>query len=89
MIVQRYFWGDKRCGGRSGVCEQPHPLVVIVGGLFDVRASSLHSAPIAWAMQRSFRNHVHRQAASLAAVGPFTQAQVLAGFRDYDSSCVS
>jgi mono/diheme cytochrome c family protein len=64
-------------------------LAVVLGGLFDVRASSLHSAPIAWAMQRSFRNHVRRQAVGLAPPGPFSQAQVLAGFRDYDSTCVS
>jgi mono/diheme cytochrome c family protein len=63
-------------------------LVVVETGLFDVRASAPHSAPVAWATHTTMIHAEHRFAAALTPSATLTAAQTLAGFRLYDSDCV-
>jgi mono/diheme cytochrome c family protein len=63
-------------------------LVVVEGGLFDVRASTPHSPLVAWATHTTMIRAAQRNAAAIAAPAAFTPAQTLAGFRLYDSDCV-
>jgi mono/diheme cytochrome c family protein len=64
-------------------------LAVVAFGLFDVRASTPHGPLIAWATHTTFIHATQRRAASAPKPPNFTPAEVQAGFRDYDSLCVS
>jgi mono/diheme cytochrome c family protein len=64
-------------------------LVIIETGAFDVRASSPHSAPVAWATHATMIHAARRGAAAVTAPTRFTAAEVEAGLRDYDVNCVS
>ena len=64
-------------------------LLVIETGAFDVRASTPHSAPVAWATHTTMIHAARRGAAAVAPPTRFTAAEVQAGLRDYNTNCVS
>ena len=64
-------------------------LLVVETGAFDVRASTPHSAPVAWATHTTMIHAARRAAAAITPPTQFTAAEVQAGLRDYDANCVS
>jgi mono/diheme cytochrome c family protein len=63
-------------------------LAVLAFGLFDVRASTPDDPLFAWATHTTMIRATQARA-GVSAPAPFTAAQVLAGFGDYDRLCVS
>jgi mono/diheme cytochrome c family protein len=77
------------CGGAAVLAlGAAGGLTVVETGLFDVRASTPHSPPVAWATHTTMIHAAQRGAAAIAAPSAFTPAQTLAGFRLYDADCV-
>ena len=64
-------------------------LLVVETGAFDVRASTPHSAPVAWATHTTMIHAARRGAADIHAPIRFTAAEVQAGLRVYEANCVS
>ena len=64
-------------------------LLVVETGAFDVRASTPHSAPVAWATHTTMIHAARHGAADIHTPPRFTAAEVQAGLRDYDANCVS
>lgn len=65
-------------------------LVVIEGGLFNATASTPHIPVVALAAHTAFIRSVQVRAKGVRPpAAPFTSAQVVAGFRDYDASCAA
>jgi len=63
-------------------------MVVIEGGLFNATASAPHLAVVAVAAHTAFIRSVEVRAAGVKAPARFAPAEITAGFRDYDASCV-
>jgi mono/diheme cytochrome c family protein len=61
---------------------------VIAGGLFDVQASTQHSAPVAWALHTTMIQADRRHAAAIEPP-PITPQAVQTGLALYDRDCVS
>lgn len=64
-------------------------LVVIEGGLFNATASTPHIAAVGLAAHTAFVRSVEVRARNIKAPTPFAASQVMAGFHDYDASCVA
>ena len=64
-------------------------LVVIEGGLFNATASTPHIAAVGLAAHTAFIRSVEVRAKGVEAPTRFAPADVTAGFRDYDRSCVA
>jgi len=64
-------------------------LVVVEGGLFNATASTPHLRVVAIAAHTAFIRSVEVRARNIEAPTQFTGAEVTAGFRDYDASCVA
>jgi mono/diheme cytochrome c family protein len=64
-------------------------LTIIYGGLFDAAASTPHLPIVAWATHTAMKSSVRARAQPIQAPSGFTQAQVLAGLRDYDQHCAA
>ncbi|HEX3700352.1 MAG TPA: cytochrome c [Phenylobacterium sp.] len=62
-------------------------LAVVFGGLFDARASTPHLPTVAWAAHTAMIRYVRNAAGDVTPPARFSQAQVLAGSRDYDAHC--
>ena len=64
-------------------------LIVIEGGLFNATASTQHLPAVALAAHTAFIRSVQVRARGIEPPARFTPAEVTAGFRDYDVSCVA
>jgi mono/diheme cytochrome c family protein len=64
-------------------------LVVVYSGIFDAAATTPHLPFIAWATHTTMKNSVRWRAEPIRAPAAFTQAQVIAGLRDYDQNCAA
>ena len=64
-------------------------LIVIEGGLFNATASTPHPPAMALAAHTAFIRSVQVRARAIEPPARFTPAEVAAGFRDYDVSCVA
>ena len=62
-------------------------LVVIEFGLFDTTATKPHGAVVAWVTHDAMIRSVEMRSARIKAPASFTQAQVIAGFGEYDGKC--
>ena len=63
--------------------------IVIEGGLFNATASTPHLPAVALAAHTAFIRSVQVRARGIEPPARFTPAEVTAGFRDYDVSCVA
>ena len=63
--------------------------IVIEGGLFNATASTPHLPAVALAAHTAFIRSVQVRARGIEPPGRFTPAEVTAGFREYDVSCVA
>jgi len=64
-------------------------LWVIFSGAFDATASTPHLAPVAWATHTAMIHSIRARAAGVKAPSRFTEAQVVAGFAEYDLRCAA
>ena len=62
-------------------------LAIVLTGRFDVRATTQHSQPVAWAIHHTMMASARRGASDLPPPPPLTPAQVEAGFVLYDTRC--
>jgi mono/diheme cytochrome c family protein len=64
-------------------------LLFMSSGLYNVAASSPHTRPMEWLLHGTMIQSVRRHAKSVVAPARFTNAQVLAGFCQYEAHCVA
>lgn len=61
--------------------------IVVFAGLFDVRATTEHSRPVAWAIHRTMIATVRRGARDLPPPPPVTPARIQTGAAVYQAHC--
>lgn len=59
----------------------------IASGRFDVRATTEHSQPVAWAIHRAMIASVRHGAGGMPPAPPLSPGQIFAGFAIYDARC--
>ena len=62
--------------------------LVVFGGVYDIRATSPHPEPMAWAIHEAMANSVQLRSGEFTPPPSFSGRQVLAGFTVYDADCV-
>jgi mono/diheme cytochrome c family protein len=62
---------------------------MIFGGGFDASATNQHLRPVAWATHTAMRNWVRKKAKDVRPPGPFNEANVMAGAREYEQRCIA
>ena len=62
-------------------------LAVVEFGLFNVTAVKPHAPAVAWITHEAMIRYFKIHALGMKTPPAFTQAQVLAGFQDYDTKC--
>ena len=74
-------------GAAAGVIAAVGALAVVEFGLYDIAAAQPHNPIVSWALHATFKKSV-RLRANEVAVSPFTQAQIISGFRQYQADCM-
>jgi mono/diheme cytochrome c family protein len=62
---------------------------MVFGGGFDASANQQHLRPVAWATHTAMRSWAEKRAKEVRPPGPFTQAQLRAGAREYEQRCIA
>jgi mono/diheme cytochrome c family protein len=83
-MVRAFISGVIAAGVLAGLVG----LAIVEFGLFDVRASTPHSAPVAWATHTTMI-HAAQNGAKDTQPPPIMPAGVAAGFALYDADCAS
>jgi mono/diheme cytochrome c family protein len=76
-------------GASAAVAAGAAGLYVMFGGAFDAAASTPHLPIVAWATHVTMIHSVRVRARAVIAPRAFSQAQVMAGVREYDQRCAA
>lgn len=85
---KRLFLAFIAGGTAAGLIAALGALAVVEFGLYNVTAAQPHNATVSWALHQTFKQSVRREADGVS-VPSFTQARFLAGFRQYQTDCMS
>ena len=75
-------------GATAGLIAGIGALAIVEFGLYNTAASQPHNKFVSWALHKTFERSVARRAE--AGVAPeFTQARIVAGFKRYQTDCMT
>ena len=75
-------------GVAAGVIAGIGALAVVEFGLYNTAATQQHNPIVSWALHKTFKDSVRLRAGDTVA-SPFTRAQVISGFRQYQADCMT
>lgn len=73
----------------AGALAAIYAVLMMEFGWYDVSASTPHGPVAAWALHHTMSRSVRMRSAGIRAPAHFTQAQIMRGFRLYDTQCVT
>lgn len=84
-VIIAFVAGLVAAGALAGVGA----LAVVEFGLYDTAATARHNALVSWALHKTFKQSVRLRAGETPLAPRFTADQVVAGFRQYQTDCMS
>ena len=84
---RRLVWAFVAGGVTAGVLAGIGALAVVEFGLYDIAAAQPHNDVVSWALHKTFKRSVARHA-TRDPQPQFSRAQVISGFRQYQSDCM-
>lgn len=84
---KRVVWGFVAGGVTAGLVAGVGALAVVEFGLFNIAAAQQHNKIVSWALHKTFIQSVRLRTGSTPPP-VFSQAQVVAGFKQYQTDCM-